>query len=653
MIKSTKRVILTFLTVFSFLAFLPCSVKAAPQIKVSVEGENILVKGNVIKGTEGYGISDSDCEYVTMALFDLTMMTSVTDATVLKLTSQQMEEDRVEFESVLQIINGLNIDMSDPERYVLLGSFEKNEGVVTEQESGSQFSYKVTFENFSISESNESTVQINRTGYIAKDNAELKEGPNDELPAIGEDGLWLKLPKDTEVLVLYKGNYTYKIEYDGKQYYTYHENIRFANNTDEDVIADNIRKTIYEQSMLSEYYAYGISEFGTYTIEGGDITDVIELTREQLMGGVESVEDALKAILKKEKNNGVTSGEIPDAFLDAVIEEDPMQIIGEAANDLYSQGRTEAIREREAELETKNEENREQITENYESEHAQDILKIEINKDVVGALLGKVWDKHMSDDIINAPEDEYGLAISKIYKEILGWDNRLPKNYTKLMECYTGTPQGLSGFDVLNDVDSGNPYTDVKNNISQSEVIREYGDRLSEQLGEYIQEGKLECLPFSYQTKNVSGYNRFLPGSLVIFEVVDFRVLSVSKTQYLGVYVGNGVFYLPDFSETAFDTLCDKLNGIEKVNGLIKITFDNDTKPLNKNASYGFLQLCYRNISVKNVYEADLALLNDPQYNAQDESYFPMTALEMSQIRYDEIAWQLENGWRPPKVWED
>ena len=108
---------------------------------------------------------------------------------------------------------------------------------------------------------------------------------------------------------------------------------------------------------------------------------------------------------------------------------------------------------------------------------------------------------------------------------------------------------------------------------------------------------------------------------LVIFEVVDFRVLSVSKKQYLGVYVGNGEFYLPGYSDSAFDTLCSKLDGIERTNGLIKITQDGNTRPLDKNANYGFLWLCHRNISVKNVYEADIALLNDPKYSAQAVSY--------------------------------
>ena len=68
--------------------------------------------------------------------------------------------------------------------------------------------------------SNETIVQINRIGYIAREEAALTNGPNDDLPAVGKDGLYLRLAKDTEVMVLYKGNYTYKIEYDGRQYYT-------------------------------------------------------------------------------------------------------------------------------------------------------------------------------------------------------------------------------------------------------------------------------------------------------------------------------------------------------------------------------------------------------------------------------------------------
>ena len=190
------------------------------------------------------------------------------------------------------------------------------------------------------------------------------------------------------MLVLYKGTYTYKIEYEGKQYYTNHENIRFSDSVKEDALAENIRKIIYEQSMLSEYYMYGISQFDLPTVEGGDLADVIELTREQLLEDADSVEEALKDILKKEKENGVSSGEVPDAYLDAVIEEDPMQIIGEAANDLYSNGKTEAIRERNEALKEKADE--EERVEKYEEEHAEDILKIEIDKEVVGELLGKI-----------------------------------------------------------------------------------------------------------------------------------------------------------------------------------------------------------------------------------------------------------------------
>ena len=108
---------------------------------------------------------------------------------------------------------------------------------------------------------------------------------------------------------------------------------------------------------------------------------MIELTREQLLEDADSVEEALKDILKKEKENGVSSGEVPDAYLEAVIEEDPMQIIGEAANDLYSNGKTEAIRERNEALKEKADE--EERVEKYEEEHAEDILKIEIDKEVV------------------------------------------------------------------------------------------------------------------------------------------------------------------------------------------------------------------------------------------------------------------------------
>lgn len=653
-----KRVLSTlsaFLVLIGAVGVFPGTVHAATNIEASVRGNTVAVRGSVGKNLSGDGfeVKDQDCGYISMALFDLGLMSPVSDATILELNSEQKVSDRVNFETSLHLIDGLSVDTSDPDRYVLLGSFEKTAGFLSDQKSGSQFSCKVVFSDFSVEESNASIVQINRTGYIAKTNAELKNGPNDEIPAVGKDGLYLRLSEGTEVLVLYKGDYTYKIEYDGKQYYTLHENIRFDNTTQSDELAENIRKIIYEQSMLADFYMYGVSDFDFTIVENGDVSDVIELTREQLMSGKDSIEEALKEILKKEKDNGVTAGDVPDAFLDAAIEEDPMQIIGKAANDLYSQGRTEAIRQRNEDLATVENGDSEEKIQEYEEEHAQDILKIEIDKEVVGEVLGKIWDSHLADEIINAPADEYGKDIAEdIYKDILGWDNRLPQNYEMLIECYTGVPSELSGFDVLGDSNLGNDYATIKGSISQEELLREYGGRLSEFMQEAIQNGSINALPFNFQTKNVSGYNRYLPGSIVVFEIVDFRVFSLSRQQYLGVYVGNGEFYLPGYTDSAFDTLCN-LDGISRENGLIKITQNGKTNPLNKNANYGFLWLCFRNISVKNVYEVDISLLNDPKYNEQDDSYFPMTAMDMSKIRYKEIEWQLESNWRPPKVWDD
>ena len=98
-----------------------------------------------------------------------------------------------------------------------------------------------------------------------------------------------------------KGDYTYKIEYEGRQYYILDKNIRFDNSLQADALAENIRKIIYEQSMLADFYMYGVSKFDFDIVENGDVSDVIELTREQLMDGKESVEEALKAIIKKEK----------------------------------------------------------------------------------------------------------------------------------------------------------------------------------------------------------------------------------------------------------------------------------------------------------------------------------------------------------------
>ena len=653
--RKCKRILAVFLMILCIPMCFPMVANAATSIEASLQGNMVAVKGSVGKNMSGDGfeVKDQDCGYISMAIFDLGLMAPVTDATVMELSASQKAADRVEFETTLQLIEGFTIDQGDPERYVLIGSFEKASGFLSDQKSGSQFSCKLVFSEFTVTDSNESIVQINRTGYIARDEAELKNGPNDDIPAIGKDGLYLRLPEGTEVLVLYKGDYTYKIEYEGKQYYTLDENIRFENNSQADALAENIRKIIYEQSMLADFYMHRVSNFDFSIVENGEVSDVIELTREELMNGKESVEEALKEILKKEKDNGVTNGEVPDAFLDAVIEEDPMRIIGEAANDLYSQGKTEAIRQRDEELKEVENDDKEEKIKRYEEEHANDILKIEIDKEIIGEVLGKIWDSHLADEIINAPADEYGREITEdIYKGILGWDNRLPKNYEKLIECYTGSPAGLSGFDVLGDVNIGNDYVDIKGSISQEELLREYGGRLSDFMKEVIQSGDLEALPFNYQTKNVSGYNRFLPGSLVVFEVVDFRVLSLSKRQYLGVYVGNGQFYLPGYTDSAFDTLCG-LDGIQRENGLIKITQNGDTRPLNKNANYGFLWLCYRNISVKNVYEVDISLLNDPKYSEQDNSYFPMSSMDMSKIRYNEIAWQMETNWHPPKVWDD
>lgn len=634
---------------------LPVTMAASP-IEASVYGNSIAIRGTAQKSqsADNFEVKDSECDYIALAIFDLSLMLPITDATIMRLSNEQRKNATVTFEATLQLIDGYSIDTEDPERYVLMGTFEKEATFLTTQKSGSQFSSKISFGEFESDQTgNEMLVQINRLGYIAQNDVVLKAGPNDDLPAVGKDGLYIKLSKDTEVDVLYKGRYTYKVEYDGRQYYTELDNIYFKSENEADILADRIRKIIYEQSMLADYYAYGVSQFDFSIVEGEDLSSIIELTREQLMAGSESVYEAVKEILKKEKSNGVTKGEIAESYLDAVIEEDPLRVIGEAANDLYSQGLTKATQEREEAISSKVG-NQEQNIQKYELEHADDIVRIEIDKNAVGRLLGKVWDDHLSDEVINSPEDEYGLDIAeKIYQNILGWDNRMPRNYSKLIECYTGTPDGLTGFDVQGDVNLGNEYANIKGNISQHEMIRKYGKRLSEKMQEYIRNGKFNCLPFNCQTKNVSMFNRFLPGSLVIFEVIDSRVLSVSQKQYLGVYVGNGEFYLPGFSDSVFDTLCEKIDGIERVGGLIKITQNKSTSPFNKNASYGFLWLCHRNISVKNVYEADISLLNDPQYIAADDSYFPMSALRMSQIKYKEMEWQIENGWRPPKVWDE
>lgn len=651
--KLKRRILAVLLIGCANLFMFSTTALAADPVEVAIQGDNVAIRGSVHKNLsgEGFETKDQDCNYITFAIFDLSLMSPITDVTVMQLNNEQKRSDEVRFETELQVIPGCSIDTGNPERYVVLGTFEKT-SVLKEQKSGSQFSSMITFGDFSVDASDEETiVQINRIGYITQNNAALKNGPNDELPAIGKDGLYLRLPKDSEVQVLYKGRYTYKIEYDGKQYYTAIDNIYFkTDNNTADNIADRIRKMVYEHSMLADFYAYGVSNFDFSIVEGENLCSIIEMTREQLMNGKESVYEAMKAVLKKEKDNGVSGGDTTEAFLDAVIEEDPLQIIGEAANDLYSQGRTAAIRQREEEIPTKD---KEKNIQEYEKEHADDILQIEIDKDTVGRILGKIWDEHLSDDIINAQADEYGSDIAeKIYQDILGWDNRIPRNYERLIECYTGTPDGLMGFDVQGDINIGNDYANIKGSISQDEIIREYGDRLSEQMQKYIRDGKLQCLPFAYQTKNVSTYNRFLPGSLVVFEVIDSRVLSVTQKQYLGVYVGKGEFYLPGYSDAAFDTLCDKLDGIERTNGLIKVT-QKGTGPFGKNASYGFLWLCHRNISIKNVYEADISLLNDPQYIAKDNSYFPMSAMRMSQIKYNEIEWQMENSWHPPKVWDE
>lgn len=274
-------------------------------------------------------------------------------------------------------------------------------------------------------------------------------------------------------------------------------------------------------------------------------------------------------------------------------------------------------------------------------------------RDVLPDMITQDEDTQLADEVINAPADAFGTQIVNIYKEILGWDNRMPKNYGTLMECYTGTPGGLSSFRAEGIVNIGNEYADVKDSISQHEKIYKYGSRMSEQFRSYIQSGQLGKLPYAYQTQEVSAYNRFLPGSLVVMEIWDFRVFSTSKKQYLGVYAGNGVFYLPGFEDSAFDTLTN-LDGIERSNGMIKITQNETVRPFNKNAHYGFLGFCVRNISITNVYEPDLSLFTDPKYSHLDNTYFPsMSAARMSQIRYNEVQWQMDNSWHAPKVWDD
>ena len=659
--KKTIRMMSGLLMLLIFISLLPIHAAAAGNaIEAKIQGNNVIVKGTIYKNIsgDGFAVNDKDCNYLSMAIFDLSLMSPISNVTVMALNSEQKSADHVEFQIQLELINGRAIDNNDPDRYVLMGSFEKAAGLLSQQETGSQFSCKLTFnDDMGTGDNNSSTiVQINRQGYITKDDAELKDGPNDELPAVGRDGLYLKLKKGTEVLVLYKGDYTYRVEYDGNQYYTVHENITFETTSSEDNLADGIRKLLYTQSLLADFYMYGVSEFDFSITEGsGDMADAIQLTRAQLMNGSESVSEALKALLKEAKRDGVSDDQLVDPYVDAVIEEDPMDIIGKAANDLYSDGYTEAIRERNEALQDEEDGDSQESIQQFEEDHADDIIEIEIDKEVVGELLGRVWDTHLADEIINATADSYGLAIAeKIYQGILGWSNRIPRNYTMLMECYTGTPTELSGFLVYqNGYVIVNDYSWVQGNISQSEIIRIYGDRMSEQMQGYIKNGELEKLPFTYQTRNVSSYNRFLPGSFVIFEVWDFAILASSQKQYLGVYAGNGEFYLPDFEDSAFDTLC-KLDGIERIDGLIKITQKGNTSPLSKNASYGFLDLCFRNISIKNVYEADISLFNDPKYDALNSTYFPdMTAMRMSQIRFSEIAWQLDNNWRAPMVWDD
>ena len=644
------------------LALSTCPVTALAAgntVEAKLSDNEILVKGSIPKNTSasGFEVSDQDCDHISAALFDLALMMPISDVTVIEMSSEQKKSSQVNIELRLQIIPGYTVNPNESGRYVLMGSFEKKEGILSEEKTGSQFSGKLIFrEELELkNESAAQVVEMNRLGYIAKDKAALKAGPNDDLPAMGKDGLYLELPLNTEVIVVYKGDYTYKVEYDGEYYYTALDNIRFEAVQSKDNLADTIREMMHSQSMLKDFYMYGVSDFNLEDIQkDSDLGTVISLTRDQLMNGAESVEEALKAYLKESKNDGVSADHIVNPFLDAVIEEDPMEAIGQAANDLYSKGRTEAIRERDEALAQTEEGATDEAKETYEEEHAGDAVNLEIDKEVIGELFGQIWDSHLADDIIRAEPDEYGQAITeKIYGEILGWNNRLPKNYGVLKECYTGTPENMTGFDVLGDCNLGNDFVNIQGDISQSEVIRKYGGRMSELFQEQLRSGALKSLPLSYQTANVSSYNRFLPGSLVVFKIWDFRVFSTSEKEYLGVYAGNGEFYLPDFSDAAFDTLCDKLDGIERVDGLIKISVKDGVNPLNKNANYGFLWLCIRNISITNVYEADLSLFNDPKYSKVDDTYFPdMDARRMSQIRYYEVQWQLDNGWRPPKVWK-
>lgn len=377
---------------------------AGSTVDAKLSGSEVLVKGSVPKNTaaSGFEVSDQDCDHISVALFDLSLMAPISDVTVVEMSSEQKKSSEVNIELRLQLIPGYTVNSDESGRYVLMGSFEKKAGFLSNEKTGSQFSCKLIFrEELELkNESAAQVVEMNRLGYIAKDKAALKVGPNDDLPAVGKDGLYLELPLNTEVLVVYKGDYTYKVEYDGEYYYTALENIRFETVQNKDSLADTIREMIHSQSMLKDFYMYGVTDYDLEDIQkDSDLGTVISLTREQLMNGAESVEAALKAYLKECKNDGVSADHVVNPFLDAVIEEDPMEAIGQAANDLYSKGRTEAIRERDEELEQTEDGATDEAKQAYEEKHAGDAINLEIDKEVIGELFGQIWDSHLADDM--------------------------------------------------------------------------------------------------------------------------------------------------------------------------------------------------------------------------------------------------------------
>ena len=89
--KGIFRVIAAVLAVISMTVSFPIEARAATRVEASINGDEVSVRGTVRKNLSGDGfeVKDQDCGYLSMAIFDLSLMVPVTDATILELTPAQ------------------------------------------------------------------------------------------------------------------------------------------------------------------------------------------------------------------------------------------------------------------------------------------------------------------------------------------------------------------------------------------------------------------------------------------------------------------------------------------------------------------------------------------------------------------------------------